>query len=194
MELKNYTTIITNLSIIITFLYCIILIIDELYNIGAFSFKYTYLFNYGSFISNFNNIQSIECETNRYNVYSNDNFIYKDIFSNSYFNYLIIIAITLITILFVIAYGINFYFTFIINQPEVCSFYKSTSFIKTIMKCLCDSCHEFIPDCTGNYFISFIIIIIIPISYFLKSFLNIDITPNSTSTIFSFGYIIIFIL
>ena len=194
MELKNYTTIITNLSIIITFLYCIILIIDELYNIGAFSFKYTYLFNYGSFISNFNNIQSIECETNRYNVYSNDNFIYKDIFSKSYFNYLIIIAITLITILFVIAYGINFYFTFIINQPEVCSFYKSTSFIKIIMKCLCDSCHEFIPDCTGNYFISFIIIIIIPISYFLKSFLNIDITPNSTSTIFSFGYIIIFIL
>jgi hypothetical protein len=194
MDLKNYTTIITNLSIIITFLYSIILIIDELYNIGFFSFKYTYLYNYGSFMSDFNNIQSIECETNRFNVYANNNFIYKDIFSKSYFNYLIIIAITFITILFVIAYGINFYFTFIINQPEVCSFYKSTSFIKTIMKCLCDSCHEFIPDCTGNYFITFIILIIIPISYLLKSFLNIDITPNSTSMLFSLGYIILFIL
>lgn len=194
MDLKNYTTIITNLSIVITFIYCIILIIDELYNIGLFSFKYTYLYNYGSFISDFNNIQTIECETNRYNLYSNDNFIYKDIFSKSYFNYLIIIAITFITILFVLAYGINFYFTFIINQPEVCSFYKSTSFIKIIMKCLCDTCHEFIPDCTGNYFITFIILFIIPLSYFLKSFLNIDITPNSASVLFSFGYIILFIL
>ena len=194
MDLKNYTNIITNLSIAITFIYCIILIIDELYNIGLFSFKYTYLYNYGSFISEFNNIQTIECETNRFNLYSNDIFLYKDIFSKSYFNYLIIIAITFITILFVLAYGINFYFTFIINQPEVCSFYKSTSFIKIIMKCLCDTCHEFIPDCTGNYFISFIIIIIIPLTYFLKSFLNIDITPNSTSVLFSFGYIILFII
>ena len=194
MDLKNYTIIITNLSIAITFIYCIILIIDELYNIGLFSFKYTYLYNYGSFISEFNNIQTIECETNRFNLYSNDIFLYKDIFSKSYFNYLIIIAITFITILFVLAYGINFYFTFIINQPEVCSFYKSTSFIKIIMKCLCDTCHEFIPDCTGNYFISFIIIIIIPLTYFLKSFLNIDITPNSTSVLFSFGYIILFII
>jgi hypothetical protein len=194
MDLKNYTTVITNLSIIITFIYSIILIIDELYNIGIFSFKYTYLYNYGTFTSDFNNIQTIECETNRFNIYSNNNYIHKDIFSKSYFNYLIIIAITLITVLFVLAYGINFYFTFIINQPEVCSFYKSTSFIKTIMKCLCDTCHEFIPDCTGNYIIAFIIIIIIPISYFLKSFLNIDITPNTTSTLFSFGYIVLFIL
>ena len=194
MDLKNYTSIITNLSIVITFIYSIILIIDELYNIGLFSFKYTYLYNYGTFTSEFNNIQTIECETNRFNLYSNDIYLYKDIFSKSYFNYLIIIAITFITILFVLAYGINFYFTFIINQPEVCSFYKSTSFIKIIMKCLCDTCHEYIPDCTGNYFISFIIIIIIPLSYFLKSFLNIDITPNSTSVLFSFGYIILFII
>ena len=194
MDLKNYMTVITNLSIIITFLYSIILIIDELYNIGIFSFKYTYSYNYGSFISNFNNIETIECETNRFNIYSNNNYIYKDIFTKSYFNYLIIIVITIITILFTIAYGINFYYTFIINQPEVCSFQTSTSFIKTIMKCLCDSCHEFIPNCTGNYFITFIIIIIIPLSYFLKSFLNIDITPNSTSTLFSFGYIILFII
>lgn len=194
MDLKNYMNIMTNLSIIITFIFSIILIIDELYNIGFFSFKYTYLYNYGSSISNFNNIQSIECESNRFNLYSNNLYLYKDIFSKSYFNFLLIIVITIITILFTLAYGINFYFTFILNQPEVCSFYKSTSFIKTIMKCLCDSCHEFIPDCTGNYFISFIILIIIPISYLLKLFLNFDITPNSTSTIYSAGYIILYII
>ena len=194
MDLKYYMNIITNLSIIITFIFSIILIVDELYNIGFFSFKYTYLYNYGSSISTFNNVQSIECESNRFNVYSNNLYLYKDIFSKSYFNYLLIIAITLITILFTLAYGINFYFTFILNQPEVCSFYKTTSFIKTILKCLCDSCHEFIPNCTGNYFISFIILIIIPISYILKLFLNIDITPNSNSTLYSFGYIILYII
>lgn len=194
MDLKYYMNIITNLSIIITFIFSIILIVDELYNIGFFSFKYTYLYNYGSSISTFNNVQSIECESNRYNVYSNNLYLYKDIFSKSYFNYLLIIAITLITILFTLAYGINFYFTFILNQPEVCSFYKTTSFIKIILKCLCDSCHEFIPNCTGNYFISFIILIIIPISYVLKLFLNIDITPNSNSTLYSFGYIILYII
>ena len=194
MDLKYYMNIITNLSIIITFIFSIILIVDELYNIGFFSFKYTYLYNYGSSISTFNNVQSIECESNRYNVYSNNLYLYKDIFSKSYFNYLLIIAITLITILFTLAYGINFYFTFILNQPEVCSFYKTTSFIKIILKCLCDSCHEFIPNCTGNYFISFIILIIIPISYILKVFLNIDITPNSNSTLYSFGYIILYII
>lgn len=194
MDFKYYMNVITNLSIIITFLFCLILIIDELYNIGIFSFKYTYQYNYGSFMSDFNNIESIECETHRYNLYNNTRFIYKDIFSKSYFNYLIIMVITLITILFSIAYGINFFFTFIINQPEVCSFYKSTSFVKTILKCLCDSCHEFLPDCTGNYLISFIIIIIIPISYFLKSTLNIDITPTSTTTLFSLVYMILFLV
>ena len=100
MDLKYYMNIITNLSIIITFIFSIILIVDELYNIGFFSFKYTYLYNYGSSISTFNNVQSIECESNRYNVYSNNLYLYKDIFSKSYFNYLLIIAITLITILF----------------------------------------------------------------------------------------------
>lgn len=194
MDLKYYMNIITNLSIIITFLYSIILIIDELYNITVFSFKYTYSYNYGSFMADFNNIQTIECETNRYNIYNKNNYLHKDIFSKSYFNYLIIIVITIITILFALAYGINFYITFIDNQPDVCNFHSSTSFIKTVLKCVCNNCHEFLPNCPGNYFIAFIILIIIPLSYLFKTFLKFDITPISTSSFYSFGYIILFVI
>ena len=95
---QNYN-VITNLFIGITYLFSIILIIDELYNIGFFTFNYTYQYNYGSFISKFNNHQTIECETNRFNVYNNIKFIFKDIFNKSYFNYLLIIVATLISIL-----------------------------------------------------------------------------------------------
>jgi hypothetical protein len=143
-------------------------------------------------MADFNNIQTIECETNRFNIYNKNNYLHKDIFSKSYFNYLIIIVITIITILFALAYGINFYITFIDNQPDVCNFHSSTSFIKTVLKCVCNNCHEFLPNCPGNYFIAFIILIIIPLTYLFKTFLKFDITPISTSSFYSFGYIILF--
>ena len=188
--------IITNLCIGITFLFSIILIIDELYNVGFFTFNYTYLYNYGSFMSKFNNIQTIECETNRFNVYNNINFLFKDIFNKSYFNYLITIVSILITILCAIAYGVYFYYKFIIEQPDACSFDGETdlSLPKQILKCFCDECHKIIPNCTGNYFIVLLIMIIIPLSYILKVFFKFDITPNSDNYLFSLIYSLIFIL
>ena len=196
MDLNYYMIIITNLCIGITFLFSIILIIDELYNIGFFTFNYTYFYNYGSFMSKFNTIQTIEYETNRYNVYNNINFLFNDIYNKSYFNYLITIVIIIITILFSIAYGVFFYFRFIIDQPDLCSFEIETdlSLPKQILKCLCDECHKLIPNCTGNYLIVFILIIIIPLSYILKIFLNINITPNTDNYLFSFMYLCVFIL
>ena len=196
MDLNYYMIIITNLCIGITFLFSIILIIDELYNVGFFTFNYTYYYNYGSFMSKFNTNQTIECETNRYNVYNNINFLFKDIYNKSYFNYLITIVIIIITILFSIAYGVYFYFRFIIEQPKLCSFEIETdlSLPKQILKCLCDECHKIIPNCTSNYLIVFILIIIIPLSYILKVFLNINITPNTDNYLFSFMYLCVFIL
>jgi hypothetical protein len=192
---QNYN-VITNLFIGITYLFSIILIIDELYNIGFFTFNYTYQFNYGSFTSKFNNIQTIECETSRFNVYNNIKFLYKDIFNKSYFNYLLLIVATLITILCSVAYAVYFYFKFIIEQPLECSFTNETdlSFIKQILKCLCDECHKLIPNCTSNYFIVFVILIIIPLSYIFKTLFNINFTPNSSNALFGFLYICIFIL
>ena len=196
MELNYYMIIITNLCIAITFLFSIILIIDELFNIGFFTFNYTYQFNYGSFTSKFNNLQTIECETNRFNVYNNINFLFKDIFNKSYFNYLLTIVATLITILCSIAYAVYFYYKFIIEQPEVCT-YEDTddlSLPKQLLKCLCDECHKLIPNCTTNYFIVFIILIIIPLSYIFKTMFNINFTPNSDNILFNFIYICLFIL
>jgi hypothetical protein len=188
--------IITNLCIGITYLFSIILIIDELYNIGFFTFKYTYQYNYGSFISKFNNVQTIECETNRFNVYNNINFIFKDIYNKSYFNYLLIIVATLITVLCCIAYAVYFYFKFIIEQPLECSFDEdiNLSFPKQLLKCLCDECHKLIPNCTSNYFIVFILLIIIPLSYIFKTIFNINFTPNTDNALFGFIYICVFIL
>jgi hypothetical protein len=188
--------IITNLCIGITYLFSIILIIDELYNIGFFTFNYTYQYNYGSFISKFNNVQTIECETNRFNVYNNINFIFKDIFNKSYFNYLLIIVATLITILCCIAYAVYFYFKFIIEQPQECSFDEATdlSLPKQLLKCLCDECHKLIPNCTTNYFIVFILLIIVPLSYIFKTMFNINFTPNSDNALFGFIYICVFLL
>ena len=196
MDLNYYMIIITNICIGITFLFSIILIIDELYNVGFFTFNYTYFYNYGSFMSKFNTNQTIEYETNRYNVYNNIKFLFKDIYNKSYFNYLITIVIIIITILFSIAYGVYFYFRFIIEQPELCSFEIETdlSLPKQILKCLCDECHKIIPNCTGNYLIVFILIIIIPLSYILKVFLNINITPNTDNYLFSFMYLCVFLL
>ena len=188
--------IITNLCIGITFLFSIILIIDELYNLGFFTFNYTYLYNYGSFISKFNNIQTIECETNRFNVYNNINFLFKDIFNKSYFNYLLIIVATLLSVLCSIAYGVYFYYKFIIEQPDICSYDGDVdlSLPKQLLKCLCDECHKIIPNCTGNYLIVFIIIIIIPLSYILKILFNFNITPITNNALFGFMYICLFIL
>ena len=196
MDLNYYMIIITNLCIGITFLFSIILIIDELYNLGFFTFNYTYQYNYGSFISKFNNIQTIECETNRFNVYNNINFLFKDIFNKSYFNYLLIIVATLLTVLCCIAYGVYFYYKFIIEQPDICSYDGDVdlSLPKQLLKCLCDECHKIIPNCTGNYLIVFIIIIIIPLSYILKVLFNFNITPNTNSALFGFLYICLFIL
>ena len=188
--------IITNLCIGITYLFSIILIIDELYNIGFFTFKYTYQYNYGSFMSKFNNVQTIECETNRFNVYNNINFLFKDIYNKSYFNYLLIIVATLITVLCCIAYAVYFYFKFIIEQPQECSFEEdiNLSFPKQLLKCLCDECHKLIPNCTSNYFIVFILLIIIPLSYIFKTMFNINFTPNTDKILFGFLYICLFIL
>lgn len=193
MNLNYKLNVITNISILITFIFTIILIVDEIYNIGVFAMNYTYNYNYGTFHSNFNNIQTIEYETNRYNVYNKTDFLYKDIFNKSYFNFLMKVALTFITVLFAIAYGLYYYKIFITDMPLQCDFKTADTFIKKALKCICDKCHELIPNCTITYLISFVLIIVIPISYLIKSLSNnIDFTPTTESTLFGLIYIIIF--
>ena len=195
-KMELYRQILIKLCVIITFCFSIILIIDELYNIGFFTFKYTYLYNYGTFLAKFNNVQTIEYETNRFNLYNNIHFLFKDIYNKSYFNYLLIIVITLLSIIITIAYGIYFHKTFIIDQSEICSIdpkSEEMSFIKQILKCLFGDLHKLIPNCTLNYLIAFIILIIIPFTYIFKLVFSIDLTPNSNTMFLSFFYSIMII-
>lgn len=195
---ENINTLST-ICIIITFLYSIILIVDELFNMTYFTYKYTYFYNYGTFAENFNNTQTIECETNRFNIYNNiDKFyLYKDNFNKSYFNYLIIIIATLLTIIIAIAYGVYFYHNFIHSKPDQCSFTPleaNMSYIKQFLRCICEDCHEFIPNCSFNYMILIILLLIIPFSYLLKVSLNIDFTSNSNNYLLGFIYISLYLL
>lgn len=142
-----------NICILITFVFCIILIIDELYNIIKFSFNYTHFYNLGSFTEKFNKDKTIEMETKRYSIYNNiENLVlYKDIYNKSYLNYFIVISITLITLIFVVSYGLYFYQTFILDKYECTPFtedgdYHQMSIIKKLVHCL-----NFLKPLTNTY-------------------------------------------
>jgi hypothetical protein len=199
MKFNENINTLSTICIILTFIYSIVLIVDELFNIGYFTYKYTYLYNYGTFIDNFNNTQSIEYETNRFNVYNNiDKFyLYKDNFNMSYFNYLIIVIAILLTIIICVGYAVFFYDKFIYSQPESCSFTpddQHMSYIKQFMRCICDNCHEIIPNCSFNYIVLLILLILIPSSYLFKLVFKVDFTPSSNTSLFNIIYILLFIV
>jgi len=188
-----------NICILVTFIFCIILIIDELYNIIKFSFNYTHFYNYGSFTEKFNKDKTIEMETKRFNVYNNiENLVLrKDIYNKSYLNYFVIISITLITLLFVVSYGLYFYQTFIANKYECTPFtsgddYHQMSIIKKLIHCLkfLEPLNAYIPNCTVNYFVLLFIIIVIPIIYIIKLVFNYDVK----SSIIKYSYLIVYFM
>ena len=191
--------ILINICLLITFVFCIILIIDELYNIIRFSFNYTYLYNYGAYTEKFNKDKTIEIETRRFNIYNNiDKFVLKkDIYNKSYLNYLVVISITLITLLFVVSYGLYFYETFILDKAECYPFYESNyypqmSIIKRIVYCLnfLKPLNQYIPNCTLNYIVLLFITLIVPITYIIKLLFNYDVK----SSIINYLYMIVYLL
>ena len=185
IDLNDYMDLLNNLCIYITYFYSIILILDELYNIGIFTFNYTYNYNYGSATQKFNGINTIEYETNRFKTYNNISFLKTDIFNNTYFNYLITVFITLLTIISCISYGIYFYYK-IINNIISCKYDiqdELMSLPKKFLKCICDDCHKILPNCSMNYLILLTIILIIPFTYIIKLFLNYDYTPTSNTSL-----------
>lgn len=186
-DLNDYMNFLNNLCIYIIYFYSIVLILDELYNIGIFTYNYTNNFNIGSATQQFNTINTIECETPRFNIYKNINFLKTDIFNNTYLNYLITVCITLLTIIACISYGIFFYYRIIHSNP-VCAFDINDEVLlslpKRILKCICDDCHKILPNCSINYLILMLIIIIIPLAYIIKLFLKIDYTPTNNIIMF----------
>jgi hypothetical protein len=197
-DLNYYGKSIASLIVIITFFVGLIIILDELINISIFCYKYTYLYNYGNLNTNVCKSDAIEYESARYKIYNEINKykLTKDLFNKNWVNYIVYIIVFILSILISISFGCLFYF-FFIRDNVTCNDdnEEDFSFLKIMMKCFCDSCHKFIPNCTINYLMLFTLLIIYPLIYIFKFILNIDMSWNSTFLfkIFHIGFFIMLI-
>ena len=197
LNLNSYGKSIASIIVLITFLIGLIIILDEFINISIFCYKYTYLYNYGNLNSNICKNDAIEYESARYKIYSelNKYKLIKDLFNKNWINFGVYIIIFISTILVSIAFGCLFYYLFI-KYNDTCTKPptddKDFSFLKLMMKCFCGSCHNLIPNCTVNYFMVIILLVIYPLIYIFKFLFNFDMSINSTFIIkiFHIGFFI----
>ena len=184
-DLNSYGTYIGSIIIMLVFIVGLIIIIDEIYNMTKFCYRYTYLYNYGKVNENTCKDSKLEYETARFRIY-NEIAKYKfdkDLFSKSWFNYIYIISILLLSILLCIGFGYLFKYLFIdnnidceVNDPYSNEEKEGWSMLKLIMRCFCGNCHQLIPNCLTNYILLGIILIIYPLIYILKIFFKVDFT------------------
>jgi hypothetical protein len=177
-DINSIGNIIGTLIFFIIIFIGIFIIIDEIFNISKFCFKYTYLFNYGKINENVCKNNIIEFETARYRIHNelNKYKLEKDIFNKNWINYVVFVSILLISLLMCIAFGYIFKHLFINNNFE-CEFLENDlnlSFFNKILKCL--GYESRVPNCSFNYFIFYTIIIFYPITFLLKFLVNIDYT------------------
>ena len=69
MDLNSDGKTIGTIIITIIFLVGLIIIIDEIYNLTKFAYRYTYLYNYGNMNEKVCNKNKLEYETARYRIY-----------------------------------------------------------------------------------------------------------------------------
>lgn len=165
----------------------IVIILDEIFHISKFCFKYTYLYNYGKLNENICKKDAnslIEFETSRFRLYNelNNYKFHKDIFNKNWINYAVFISISIITILACFAFGYLFFHFFIANN-NTCDFNidekldtndPRISFLNRLLECI--GAKQKLPNCTYNYFIFYIIVLVYPLIYLLKFFFKIDYT------------------
>jgi len=184
-DINYYGKTIYYIIIYIIVITSIIIIIDEIIKMTRFCYNYTYNYNYGNINENLcendENTGIIEYEKARFRIFNNLN-KYKfenDLFNKTWINYIKYLIIIILTILVFIIFGTIFYYFFIdkiSNCDNDINDEADMSIIKLLVKCMFGDLHKFIPNCTINYFLLFIIVIIYPLIILLKSFLNIDYT------------------
>jgi hypothetical protein len=181
MDLNSDGKTIGTIIITIIFLVGLIIIIDEIYNLTKFAYRYTYLYNYGNMNEKVCNKNKLEYETARYRIYNEINKykLEKDIFNKTWLNYLTYIGIFILSILLSISFGYLFYYLFINNNINCNEDPNNMSVIKQILQCLCADCHRYIPNCFINYLMVFILIVIYPLIYILKLGIKLDFTWNA---------------
>lgn len=205
----NYNgKLISNIIIFLVFIIAIILIIDQFYKLTKFTYIYTYLYNYGTLnetICKKDNNNLIEYETARFRIYNKlpHLFFEKDIFNKTWYNYIILISIIILTIIVCVSFGAIF-FNLFINGNNKCEIPSSSSnlkpndysYINMFLDCMqTDSSNKFfISNCSFNYMILFIIIIVYPLIYLLKFFFKLDYTGKDGYYTKLFHFIIYIIL
>ena len=137
MDLKSDGKTLGIIIIMIIFFVSLIIIIDELYNITKFAYRYTYLYNYGKMNENTCSINIIEYETARFRIYNEINKykLEKDLYNKTWINYLQYISILTFAILLSISFGYLFYNLFVSNNEDcIETDINNMSFIKQILK------------------------------------------------------------
>ena len=187
-DINSIGNIIGTLIFFIIIFIGIFIIIDEIFNISKFCFKYTYLYNYGKLNENIckkDNNNLIEFETARYRIHNelNKYKLEKDLFNKNWINYVVFICILIMSVLMCFAFGYLFYHIFIINNKN-CDYtddITKQSLLNKLLQCS-GMLTKPIPNCTYNYFILFAIIIIYPLIFILKFLVNIDYSLESKGT------------
>lgn len=174
-DINSYGKSIGTIIIAIVFLVSLIIIIDEIYNITKFVYRYTYLYNYGSMYEKTCFNDTIEYDKARFKIYNEINkyILKKDIFNKTWVNYIYYLIIFILSILICIAFGYLLYELFI-NSNDLCKSDKPKSTLQELFNCIFGS--DMIPNCFVNYIIIFIIIFIYPLIYILKVGIKFDLT------------------
>ena len=164
----------------------ILIIIDHIFSISKFCFKYTYLYNYGKYNENVckkDNNNLIEFETARYRVHNelNKYKLEKDLFNKNWINYVVFVSILFISVVMCLAFGYLFYYLFIIKD-ENCNYQGDEegklSLLNKFLRCS-GLFSTNVPNCTYNYIILFILIVIYPLIFITKFLVNNDFTYES---------------
>lgn len=187
-DINSIGNIIGTLIFFIIIFIGLFIIIDEIFNISKFCFKYTYLYNYGKLNENIckkDNNNLIEFETARYRIHNelNKYKLEKDLFNKNWINYVVFICILIMSVIMCFAFGYLFYHIFIINNKNCDDTDDITkqSLLNKLLQCS-GMLTKPIPNCTYNYFILFAIIIIYPLIFILKFLVNIDYSLESKGT------------
>jgi len=175
----------------------ILIIIDEIFHISKFCYKYTYLYNYGKLNENIckkDNNNLIEFETARYRIYNelNNYKFEKDLFNKNWINYVVFVSILLISILMCLAFGYYFYHLFIKNEISCNSNNpEDLSILNKLLKCV--GIEAPLPNCSFYYFILLMIIIVYPSIFLLKFSVNVDYSLENNGTFTKIFHFFIFI-
>jgi len=202
-NINYYGKSISNMIIYIILIIAIIIILDEIINISKFCYKYTYLYNYGKInekiCKNDKETSILEYEKSRFRIFNilNNYKLTKDLFNKNWINYITYIIILILIIIFLLSFGTLFYYLFI-KDEKTCNINDNDidemNLLKRVIKCFLGDFHKLIPNCTFNYIILFIIIIIYPLIFIFKGFFKKDYTFESASYMIKYFHLLFILI